>query len=433
MGACGGHDHAGAGRKAEAFDEALPRGNGRGSPPAPIRRATFLERCLADLAALEPKIGAFVHLNIDGARVAADEATARWREGRPRSPIDGMPIGIKDIIETADMPTEKGSPLFAGWRSGARRRQRRGAARGRRGHPRQDGDHRIRRHRAARHAQSARSARARPAARAAARPPAVAAGMVSAALGTQVIGSTIRPASYCGCVGFKASLGALNRGGSYDGLSQSVDRRAGGDAWRTPGRSPTRSRCAPAAIPAIPACSGPTARRPRAKPRRLAFLETAGWAAASTGAKAAMAGRAGAAARPPASTCVTRAIQRQARRGRGTRSRRRARCRCAINGWESRWPLNTYRARDASKLSRVMLDRLAEAEAMTPRRLPRRARATREGTRAYAELAAECDACVTLSAPGCRAGRPAIDRRSDLHRARLAARHSGDLAAGARG
>src|SRR2546422_164806 len=77
----------------------------------------FLERCLADLAALEPKIGAFVHLNLEGARAAADHSTRRWREGRQRSLIDGMPLGIKDIIETADMPTENGSPLFAGWRS----------------------------------------------------------------------------------------------------------------------------------------------------------------------------------------------------------------------------------------------------------------------------------------------------------------------------
>ncbi len=37
----------------------------------------FLERCLADLATLEPKIGAFVHLNLDAARVAADQASAR--------------------------------------------------------------------------------------------------------------------------------------------------------------------------------------------------------------------------------------------------------------------------------------------------------------------------------------------------------------------
>ena len=58
-----------------------------------------------------------MHLNLERARVAADEFTERWRQARPRSPIDGMPLGIKDIIETADMPTENGSPLFAGWRS----------------------------------------------------------------------------------------------------------------------------------------------------------------------------------------------------------------------------------------------------------------------------------------------------------------------------
>src|SRR5207245_628596 len=70
-----------------------------------------------------------------------------------------------------------------------------------------------------------------------------------------------------------------------------------------------------------------------------------------------------------------------------------------INSWEWRWPLNTYRDRDASKISRVMLARLAEAEAM---RIDdyRNDLAQRDKTRAlYAELAAECDACVSLSAP----------------------------------
>ena len=76
----------------------------------------FLERCIAQLDAWEPKIGAFVTLNLAGARDAADRSTARWRAGKPLSPIDGMPVGIKDIIETTDMPTENGSPLFAGFR-----------------------------------------------------------------------------------------------------------------------------------------------------------------------------------------------------------------------------------------------------------------------------------------------------------------------------
>ena len=67
----------------------------------------FLERCLADLEKHEPQIGAFVHLNLNAARVAADQSAKRWRDGKPLSKIDGMPVGIKDIIETIDMPTEK--------------------------------------------------------------------------------------------------------------------------------------------------------------------------------------------------------------------------------------------------------------------------------------------------------------------------------------
>ncbi len=77
----------------------------------------FLDKSLELLDQWEPRIGAFVCTNVPAARAAADRATARWRAGKPLSAIDGMPIGIKDIIETVDMPTEMGSPLFAGWRS----------------------------------------------------------------------------------------------------------------------------------------------------------------------------------------------------------------------------------------------------------------------------------------------------------------------------
>src|SRR5712692_4249715 len=78
--------------------------SGKDSPRA------FLERCLAALEAWEPKIGAFVTLGLTAARAAADESTKRWRAGTPLAPIDGMPVGIKDIIETIDMPTQNGSP-----------------------------------------------------------------------------------------------------------------------------------------------------------------------------------------------------------------------------------------------------------------------------------------------------------------------------------
>ena len=166
-------------------------GSGADTPRA------FLERCLADLTALEPKIGAFVHTNINGARVAADEASVRWREGRPRSKIDGMPIGIKDIIETSDMPTENGSPLFAGWRSGrdgasvAALREAGAVILGKT----------VTTEFAATEPRGTRNPhdlRRTPGGSSSGSAAGVAAGMISAGLGTQVIGSTIRPGSYCG-------------------------------------------------------------------------------------------------------------------------------------------------------------------------------------------------------------------------------------------
>src|SRR5262249_18137057 len=67
--------------------------------------------------------------------------------------------------------------------------------------------------------------------------------------------------------------------------------------------------------------------------------------------------------------------------------------------WESRWPLNTYRNRDAGKLSRAMLDRLVQAEAMGlddyRTDLDERIRVRT----LYDNLAGQCDACVTLAAP----------------------------------
>ena len=70
-----------------------------------------------------------------------------------------------------------------------------------------------------------------------------------------------------------------------------------------------------------------------------------------------------------------------------------------INAWEWRWPLNTYRERDAKKLSQALLDRLAEAERMSLDQY-REDLAERDKVRAsYAELAPDCDACIGLSAP----------------------------------
>src|SRR6266446_3926907 len=341
----------------------------------------FLERCLADIAALEPKIGAFVNLNLEGARAAADQSSVRWRAGRPRSKIDGMPIGIKDIIETADMPTENGSPLFAGFRS-----ERDGAS--------------VAALREAgavivgktvttefastepRGTRNPHDLRRTPGGSSSGSAAAVAAGMVSTALGTQVIGSTIRPASY--------------RGGSYDGLSQSVTGVLAvtlEDAWQVAYEIATRT----GGDPGYPGLFGPPSPLPPRKPRRLGVLETAGWAVASRGAKEAMAD---ALIRFKAAGIELITRQSHARLAAVEAAIAQAReLSMRINSWESRWPLNTYRTRDASKLSRVMLSRLADAKAMTLDDY-RNDLAQREKARAlYADLAAECDACVSLSAP----------------------------------
>lgn len=180
----------------------------------------FLERCLSTLAVVEPEIRAFVHLNMDGARHRADDSAQRWRAGVPLSAIDGMPIGVKDIIETADMPTECGSPLFRGWRTNrdaasvAALREAGAVVLGKT----------VTTEFAATEPRETRNpwdVERTPGGSSSGSAAAVAAGLVSAALGTQGVGSILRPASYCGCVGFKPSLGALNRGGSFDYLSQS--------------------------------------------------------------------------------------------------------------------------------------------------------------------------------------------------------------------
>ena len=215
----------------------------------------YLERCLAVIADREPVVKAWVVLNPSGAREAADASTDRYRRGRPISSIDGMPIGIKDLIETKDMPTGHGCAAFAGnytRRDSAIVRALRdagavilgktvttemgGAFPGPTTNPFDPG-------RTPGGSSSGSAA-------------VIGACMVPAAIGTQVGGSLIRPASYCGNCGLKPTMGALHRG-ERQGYSQShvgvhagsltdmwrvameIARRAGGDSrpsgsvWRT--------------------------------------------------------------------------------------------------------------------------------------------------------------------------------------------------------
>jgi Asp-tRNA(Asn)/Glu-tRNA(Gln) amidotransferase A subunit family amidase len=361
---------------------------GRDTPRA------YLERCLERVAELEPKIGAFVALNLDGARAAADRSSARWRAGKKLSPIDGMPVGIKDIIETEDMPTEQGSPLFAGCRTGrdaatvAALREAGAVVVGKT----------VTTEFAASEPRGTRNPwdlERTPGGSSSGSAAAVAVGMLPVGLGTQVVGSILRPSGFCGVYGFKPSVGGINRGGSYDGLSQSVDGALAAtlaDAWLTLREISARV----GGDPGFPGLSGPRDVPAAKKPARLALLETAGWKDASAAAKGALEEAAG--------RLRAAGVELLARRDRKeiaeaetalvdampvTRS---------INDWEGRWPMTAYRGRPG--LSQAMIDRLAHADAMSLEEyqglLAQRARIRA----VYAGLKGVCDGCVTLTATG---------------------------------
>ncbi len=109
--------------------------------------------CLARIGEREQAIHAWATVD---AELALRQARALDRSAA-RGPLHGVPIGIKDIIDTADLPTEMGSPIYARASAGDRRRLRRARARGRRGDSRQDRHLRIRRHDAGADHQSAQS------------------------------------------------------------------------------------------------------------------------------------------------------------------------------------------------------------------------------------------------------------------------------------
>ncbi len=72
-----------------------------------------LDACLARIDELDSHIGAVVARNDEAARAQAVQATKNWQEGTA-GPLEGVPVGVKDIIDTAGLRTEAGSPLLAG-------------------------------------------------------------------------------------------------------------------------------------------------------------------------------------------------------------------------------------------------------------------------------------------------------------------------------
>lgn len=357
----------------------------------------FLERCIGSIEAGDGELKAFVATNYAAARAAADLATARWKSGKPLSALDGMPIGIKDIMETADMATEQGSALFPGWQGNrdcaavAALREAGAVIVGKT----------VTTEFAATHPGVTRNPwdKSRtPGGSSSGSAAAVGAGMLPAALGTQVIGSTIRPASFCGIFGYKPSVGGINRGGSFDGFSQSCTGTLAStlaETWVTAREMSARAGGDPGYVGIL----GPRLLPAATKPAKLALLDTDGWEKASPGARAEL-GRAVEALRAAG---VAISDRRQDAKIEAVEKALAGAMPLAmkINAWEGRWPLNTYkRDMDPTKLSQSALDRLTQAEAMSQdeyRILIAERQRVRE---TFAALKADYAACITLTASG---------------------------------
>jgi len=169
------------------------------------------------IAARESVVGAWQHLDREQAL-----AEARHRDAEPpRGPLHGVPIAVKDLIDTCDMPTSYGSPIYRGHRPAADAScvalaRAAGAivlgktvttefatfTPGKTANPRNPA-----------HTPGGSSSGSAAA---------VADGMAPLAFGTQTAGSVIRPASFCGCVGYKPSFGLIDRAGVKP-LADSLD------------------------------------------------------------------------------------------------------------------------------------------------------------------------------------------------------------------
>src|SRR5712691_8826661 len=181
----------------------------------------YSRACLDRIAAVDGDIKAFAHVDRDHVLAQARALDERRAERRSTGPLHGIPVAIKDIIDTADYPTELGSPIGAG------RRPRNDAAV-------------VARLRAAGaviigktvttefayyHPGPTRNPhdRARtPGGSSSGSAAAVAAQMVPLALGSQTNGSTIRPAAFCGVLAIKPSHGLVSRAGVL-ALSRKLD------------------------------------------------------------------------------------------------------------------------------------------------------------------------------------------------------------------
>src|ERR1035437_10750789 len=86
-----------------------------------ISAKDYTRACLERIAAVEGEVHAFIHIDPDYAIAQARALDERRRNGLPIGPLHGVAVAIKDIFDTADYPTECGSPPLTGRRAGGGR------------------------------------------------------------------------------------------------------------------------------------------------------------------------------------------------------------------------------------------------------------------------------------------------------------------------
>jgi Asp-tRNA(Asn)/Glu-tRNA(Gln) amidotransferase A subunit family amidase len=187
-----------------------------------ISAEQLTEACLARVREVDGEVQAWTFLDPQHALVQARARDADRSEGRPAGPLHGIPVGIKDIIDTADMPTEDGSVLHAG-RTPAHDAtvvallRAAGAVIMGKTVTTEFATYRPGK------TCNPHNPEHTPGGSSSGSAAAVAAGMVPLALGSQTNGSVIRPAAFCGVYGFKPTRGLIPRGGVLK-LSRTLDQ-----------------------------------------------------------------------------------------------------------------------------------------------------------------------------------------------------------------
>lgn len=172
----------------------------------------LVKSCLDRINETDGQLKAWAHVDGDPALARAEEMDAMRRAGRSLGLLHGLPVGLKDVIDTKDMPTERGTPIFAGRQPDAdaalvERLLEAGAV---------ILGKTVTTELAFMHPSETRNPHDQqrtPGGSSSGSAAAVAAFQVPLAVGTQTGGSVIRPASFCGTFGFKPTRGVISRRG----------------------------------------------------------------------------------------------------------------------------------------------------------------------------------------------------------------------------